>query len=264
MSRFRPSKKLTLAGVLLLAGHGFAFAQSLELQPIHLDVQLDNPSDSGELLLVAAYEPESTSPFLDRTLSGRAAVKSDAGRPSPSIIVGLIEAGKEEEFGIEALLPATVEANRFAYDDLDAREALRAADPELFRKLVEGGHIDPPEDALSRVLQTELKRFGCYTSGIDGIWGGGSKRAVRRYANALENPAAQIDEEPTARLFRSILLNGTVQCQQAAAAPSSSSSRKTTTRTNTPTRKKAAPARKQPVQKKSAPAKKSQSLRIVR
>lgn len=262
MSRFRPLKELTLACLLLSAGHGFAVAQSLDIQPIHLDVDLDTPSDSGEVLLVAAYEPETGSPVLDRTLSGRAAVITDAGLPAPSIIVGLIEAGKEDDFGIETLLPATLEASRFAYDDLEAREALRVSDPELFRKLVEGGYIDPPEDQLGRALQTELKRFGCYTSSIDGIWGGGSRRAVGRYAAALDDPGTEVGQEPTPQLFRTILLKGDVECRQAAAAPASSS---TGTRRNntTTTRPAATPRRTQPAQK-AEPPKKNQSLRIVR
>ncbi|MEC9369351.1 MAG: caspase domain-containing protein [Pseudomonadota bacterium] len=34
---------------------------------------------------------------------------------------------------------------------------------------------------LAMLLQTELRRVGCYTGGIDGIWGGGSMSAVQRF-----------------------------------------------------------------------------------
>lgn len=39
---------------------------------------------------------------------------------------------------------------------------------------------------LARALQVELARVGCYRSGIDGTWGGGSRRALQRFIDETE------------------------------------------------------------------------------
>lgn len=55
----------------------------------------------------------------------------------------------------------------------------------------------PPEPisrvALARDIQRELKRVGCYSGAIDGIWGGGSKRAMVTFVDRV-NAALPADE----------------------------------------------------------------------
>ncbi|MFL4472318.1 hypothetical protein ACERZ8_21430 [Tateyamaria armeniaca] len=181
------------------------------------------------------------------------AARAAAGLPQPSIIIGLIAPGQEEEFGLESLLPGTVDAMGFALDDLAAREALRESDPEMFRRLIEEGHLDPGSDELNRVLQIELSRMNCYRSGIDGAWGPGSRRSVGEYFEQLAS-VDWPDQAPTQELFRAIMLNGDVACPTpVAAAPrrtTPTTSRPATTRTQTAPRAAApAPARTAPAAK---------------
>ena len=140
------------------------------------------------------------------------------GAPEPSIIVGILRPTNV------ASAPPDTPRPEIPYDDVAARDALRAADPELFRALVEEGALDPPEEALVTALQTELQRAGCYTSRIDGQWGGGSRGAVDRFfAAAASTPPGR---EPSAALFRQILLDGPAEC--AAPAPAATAARRTT------------------------------------
>lgn len=57
-------------------------------------------------------------------------------------------------------------------------------------------------DDLAVAVQEELQRVGCYTAGVDGIWGGGSRRALRSYVR--ETGADVSSREPTADVWRSV------------------------------------------------------------
>lgn len=234
-----------------------AKAQSLVATPIAIDIADNGPA--AEPILIAAYQPISgVAPVLvpgggNTQLS---AVAFDATKPRPSIILGRVEAGQEDAFGIERLLPATVAEIRFDYDDLAARAALRARDPELFRQLVEQGHVDPPETVLKAALQTELSRMNCYRSRVDNAWGPGSRRSVSAYFNEIDG-VDWPDQEPSTGLFRTILLRGDVACP----APVIQAPRQTTTsaRRTTPrrtTKPAAKPRRTTTAVKRPAPVSK--------
>ena len=228
-----------------------ALSQGLEIQPLNLDV-----AGEGELVL-AALPAASTTPVFSGALIENAgalpsAVLVSAALPQPSIILGVIAAGQEEEFGIETLMPATVEQVSFEMDDLAAREAMRAEDPDLFRQLIEEGHMDPEPDQLNRVLQVELKRMNCYRSGIDGAWGPGSRRSVASYFDQLAS-VSWPDQQPTNELFRAIIINGDVACPTPVAAPrATTNTRRTTTTTNSRPANNSRPAA--PAPKPAAPA----------
>lgn len=217
-------------------------AQGLDIQPIGIDVA----PEGGELLLaalpVASATPVFSGGFIESAGVIQAAVRSSDGLPTPSIILGVIEAGQEEVFGIERLLPATVQEVGFSLDDLAAREAMRAEDPDLFRRLIEEGHLDPDADQLNRVLQIELSRMNCYRSGIDGAWGPGSRRSVGEYFTQLAS-VSWPDQQPSSDLFRAIILNGDVACPTPVAAPrpAASTARSTTPRRTTTTQRAPAP-----------------------
>lgn len=53
--------------------------------------------------------------------------------------------------------------------------------------------------ALARDIQRELKRVGCYGGAIDGLWGGGSKRAMLTFVDRV-NAALPADEPDVAML----------------------------------------------------------------
>lgn len=167
-----------------------------------------------------------------------AAQPAREGLPDPSIIVGIIE-GNNGTF--DQVDDGAVSSNEIAYDNLEARNALKASDPEMFASLVAGGAFDPPAQDMARALQTELSRMGCYRAGIDGIWGGGSRAAVQRYFDELDD-VVPVSLEPVAELFRQLILGKEVECpapapvaQTRTTTTRSTATRSTTTRT-TPTR----------------------------
>lgn len=127
--------------------------------------------------------------------------------PKPSIVLGLIT---EASFATntEVLTPTALS---FDIDDLEARRALRAEDPDLFASLLEGGAFDPPVSDLPAAIQQELKRMGCYALEVDGVFGNGSRYAVRRYfeARAGEPPEPIL---PDAELYRQIIGSDDVTC----------------------------------------------------
>ena len=244
--RFLSRMSLVLAGLAL--GAVAAQAQSpLNARAIPIDIEDGFVESSGEPLLIAAARAPNSAPFIAGGIgnAGRAAVVTEASLPRPSIIVGLVTPGEETQFGITALLPGSVTRLAFAHDDLEARAAMRARDPDLFNQLVREGHIDPPstpEDALKRALQVELKRMNCYRSTIDGDWGRGSRRSVTSYFAEIPDANWQGGEEASPELFREILIRGDVECPTPVATPrtttrptGNTSSTRATTRTTTRT-----------------------------
>jgi len=79
------------------------------------------------------------------------------------------------------------------------------SDPEALNRAISRGEVllDPaiPQDA--KLIQTRLAEFGFYKGGIDGIWGKGSKAALKAFKekNSLEN-TDQWDKETQMNLFR--------------------------------------------------------------
>jgi len=212
--------------VLFSAAPQAGLTQGLDIQPLSLDF-----APQGEQLVLAALPAADAAPVVRGAAQQGIAAVPAAVRPSdqlplPSIILGFIAPEQEEEFGLDRLLPATVEQIAFALDDLEAREALRARDAALFKRLVEEGHLDPEAGQLNRILQTELLRMRCYRSTIDGQWGRGSRRSVTSYFSQLDN-VSWPDQRPTNDLFRAILINGDVVCATATRQTTRSSTRTT-------------------------------------
>jgi len=222
-------------------------AQGLEITPIGIDL-----ADDGDNLVQASFAAAGNAPLIEGVQLGATpvAARIGAGLPQPSIIVGIIEAGREDEFGLATLLPATVEKFGFSLEDLEAREALRESNPDLLRRLVEEGYLDPDEDRLPRVLQTELARMNCNRSGIDGVWGRGSRGSVREYFAQLAS-VSWPDQAPTPELLRAIIINGDVACPTPAAVARPAPT-PTPRRATTPTRTQ--PRAAAPVPKPVAPA----------
>ena len=203
---------------------------------------------------VAKVEPVSFTPstggvqiFNAAPRSEVAALPTAAGLPRPSVIVGRIQSDDPAQAATQtggALTGTALDGSNF-----EARQTIRSQDAELYAELVNSGAFDPAEAQLAVALQTELKRMGCYTGGIDGDWGPGSQGSVDRYFQ-------QIGETPVSRaatidLFRTIALRDDVTCPrvvQARAAQPRATTRsqpRTTTRATTAARKPA-PAAKKP------------------
>lgn len=199
---------------------------------------------TGSQVLVFAPTP-------DTQLAARPAA---AGLPEPSVIVGLIPDVTEASFSPADETPGEVTSNEITYDDIDARRQLRAEDPALFETLVASGAFDPPGPLLARALQEELARMGCYTAGIDGVWGNGSRDSVRRYFNAVDGASAEtLDPEPG--LFRQIIRQDDITCPVVAAAspsPTPAVRRSSPARSAPAARSQPAPRAPQPAQQQPA------------
>jgi len=102
---------------------------------------------------------------------------------------------------------------------LDPGRVLRPA-PDRGRRIigkdVTDGFLAP--DDLPRAVQTELARLGCYRAGIDGIWGPGSRRALRDY---IARSGADLEPgEPSEAVWRRLkAATGTVCPAPVARAP---------------------------------------------
>lgn len=131
-----------------------------------------------------------------------------AGLPTPSIIVGIIK--PEDSFANPTELGAAISGTEMGGLDYKARQKMRADNPELFNRLLTSGAFDPPENAIAGAIQTELARMGCYSSGIDGIWGNGSRAAVDRYYARIGSAPAT--REPVIELYRQLLRKDDVTC----------------------------------------------------
>jgi hypothetical protein len=57
-------------------------------------------------------------------------------------------------------------------------------------------------EALIRVVQTELKRVGCYSGGIDGQWGSRSREALADFAGFTK--LSLPNDEPTSKALQAI------------------------------------------------------------
>ncbi|OAN87126.1 hypothetical protein [Sulfitobacter geojensis] len=197
-------------------------AANVALMPVALQTATPSP-DAGEVVI-----------FAPTPQAQQAALPRAAGLPEPSIIVGIIE-----DLTLASFSPAEplgeVTSNEISYENLEARRALRAQDAALFGTLVASGAFDPPAPLLAAALQTELARMGCYSAGIDGQWGPGSRRSVGRYFDEIEGVEA-VSLDPTVDLFRQIVMQDDIICPKpvaAAAQPraASSGSSRTTSRT---------------------------------
>ena len=70
---------------------------------------------------------------------------------------------------------------------------------------------------ISRRVQTELARVGCYRKPIDGVWGPGSKKALSDYFQRTKQ--ARTSLEPDVNLLSDLFLRSGRICRQPVAAP---------------------------------------------
>lgn len=162
-----------------------------------------------------------------------AALPTEAGLPEPYLIFGEI---RPTNASFNPTDTGEIAGNVLDTSSFETRNQIRNDTPDVYAQLVASGAFDPEDGSASgvaRAIQTELARMNCYTSTIDGIWGGGSRNSVSAYFQQIgETPSGL---EPTLDLFRRIILNDDVSCPavQQAAQPNRAATG-TTTRTNTP------------------------------
>lgn len=204
---------------------------------------ISQPASGGVTILAGATPAPAPAVF-------RATPGAD-GLPEPSILVGFVTEDGEIVSDPEIVAPAIVDSplagDGLGYEDREAREAMRDADPDLFASLVETGAFDPPDAELARAIQTELARMNCYKSTIDGIWGPGSRRSVTGYYEQVGGSTPS--QDPDARIFRAIIASDDVRCPDPAPRVVAQPTRRTTTQsaprratTQAAPRRQAAPA----------------------
>jgi hypothetical protein len=166
------------------------------------------------------------------------------GLPAPSILVGFVTEESDLALEPEIIAPAIVDAPiaglGLSYDDLDARNEMRTADPDIFASLVESGAFDPPDTELARAIQTELARMNCYRSTIDGLWGPGSRRSVAGYYEQVGGTTPS--QDPDVRIFRAIITSEDVRCPDPAPRAVAQPTRRATTQAAPRAATQAAPA----------------------
>lgn len=199
--------------------------------------------------------------IFDASPSQVAAQPVAAGLPQPSVIVGRIQT--DDPTFVPTLDGGVVTGTAIDTSSFEARKSVRTDDATLYAQLVNSGAFDPgtAPRQLETALQIELKRMGCYTSTIDGVWGNGSAGAVDRYFQQIgETPETR---DPTIGLFRKIVLRDEVVCpevrQATRAAP------QTTTRTTaTPQRQqqRRTTRTRQTTQTRPQPTAPSQTIQI--
>ncbi|MBS0123555.1 hypothetical protein [Thetidibacter halocola] len=144
----------------------------------------------------------------------RAVMPLTSGLPQPSVLVGLIEGVNEPG---QVLSKPDDPVPIIAWDDREARRAVRDQNPDLFASLLEAGVFDPPDARLAFALQEELQLMGCYSLRIDGQWGNGSVSAARRYFDELGQDPVTLTADMA--LFRQIVQRDDIRCPAPVAAP---------------------------------------------
>jgi hypothetical protein len=120
---------------------------------------ISESSDAADFEAYLAAFPDGVFVSLARNrLADLTAAETPAPGPAETPVAAL-----QEEAPPSALIETPA-------DSPSPEEDVAALDPAL---------SDPVE--LARLLQTELRRVGCYRGGIDGIWGNGSRRALREF-----------------------------------------------------------------------------------
>ncbi|MEP4196422.1 MAG: caspase family protein [Aliishimia sp.] len=157
-----------------------------------------------------------------------AAVATAAGLPDPYIIVGEI---RVVNASFDPLETVDVTGTSVDTSNFEIRNQMRGDNPSQYEGFVNSGVFDPDDNSergLARAIQTELARMQCYTAGIDGVWGNGSRGSVDRYFVQINEPAS--GREPTIDLYRKIILKDDVTCPVVRQAVAPQRSTGTTTR----------------------------------
>lgn len=100
---------------------------------------------------------------------------------------------------------------------------------------VEEPALDPVK--VAEAVQSELKRVGCYTSVVDGDWGNGSRKALKKYFDTKK--VTPLGTEPTMEIKAALAAETGVVCQPDPVQPrkpavADTTPKKATTTTTTP------------------------------
>ncbi|AGT11477.1 hypothetical protein [Paracoccus aminophilus] len=246
--------KLRATGLVVLRRQDRAAANQLaEVQTVAHDsiviTTLSPKRDTGPRIVAQEISarprdiPEAVPAVLAAPQIGTTADRSiqpqARGLPAPAIIVGETPAAPDVASAPDA--PARGPLG-VPYAE---RASLRAADGARYRTLLDAGAFDPEPAQMAAAIQTELRRMGCYSTTVDGVWGRGSVQAVDRYFAAARgtSPGAAAD----AALYRAILAGPDLTCPAPPAATTPVAvqpqpDRNTPARTGAGTRRTTAPA----------------------
>ncbi len=128
--------------------------------------------------------------------------------PAPVMLAALDwqTRGLTELFAVEEAR-AVVSGKQLTGETEEGREVLASIDPALLEDL----GILPDTADMSREVQAELKRLGCYRMTVDGSWGKGSRTALTSYFLAKKSVPDTL--EPTPELVLKLKAESKVVCE---------------------------------------------------
>ncbi|MEM6761300.1 MAG: caspase family protein [Pseudomonadota bacterium] len=136
-------------------------------------------------------------PNTDDLYAAPPSPSNPAEQPADSIAIASappanVESEDEPDAAVQTLMFARLN---------DAEEPVVSAPPAA-----------PDRRLLARKLQTELQRLGCYRMSIDGLWGRGSRAALRRYLQATKQSVGAL--QPTVPLLNRTMLDSGRICRE--------------------------------------------------
>lgn len=154
-------------------------------------IEADGKDISGVLIAVRNDVLKVTEgrqvPWEHTSLTGQVYLKRDvapfAPRASPPAAA---RPGRDQELEIsfwnsvkDSKSPAVIETYLQRYPDGVFAGLARALIQDMRRTAA----LPPPAGDITRALQTELHRVGCYQGTVDGVWGGRAKAALEQFAS---------------------------------------------------------------------------------
>lgn len=235
--------KPTASAITITAVQNETIILTAAVQPVPVSTTLASATN----LLETATVPQTQSTvriFTTAATPARQFRPTATGLPTPSIIVGNLN--PEDSFQNPTELGGALSGSDLGTVDYQTRRKMRADDPALFEKLLTSGAFDPPPEALTGAIQTELARMKCYSARVDGIWGNGSRAAVDRYAKQIG--AAVPSREPVIELYHQLLRKDDATCPvvRTAAQRTPATTRRSTGGTTSRPRTPRAPAQTAP------------------
>jgi hypothetical protein len=176
---------------------------------------LETAPEAAEIEVAEAPATETAEPATDLASAANgtpglptAPAVEEPELPAPVVLAALDwqTRGVTELFAVReerAVVPGT----QLTADTAEGREVLAAIDPALLEDL----GILPDTADISREVQAELKRLGCYRMTVDGAWGRGSRTALTSYFLAKKKVPDTL--EPTAELLASLRAETKVVCE---------------------------------------------------
>lgn len=166
---------------ILAAGLAFGFetfypSQPSVSRPTETIVYAQPEASSAPVVLMASEMPEEFASRVGAFSPGARLLAAEIPSPSSSSVLDYL-AQALTPAQAEPVPPAPQRVTLAEWKSAIIRTPQAASVPQTAAPL--------SRDALTRDIQRELQRVGCYLGEIDGVWGGGSKRAVLMFMDRV-------------------------------------------------------------------------------